>query len=98
MNAEQFDSLNMWMAIVAIAAVVQFLAMATLAIVGYRLYSRHVAPLTRRVNTVLDNAEAVTGGITTAASSVRDVLLPGYAVTRGVWAAVSAFRKSGRRQ
>jgi uncharacterized protein YoxC len=115
----------MWMAIVAIAAMVQILAMATLAVLGYRLYARtsrsladlerrHVEPLTRRVNGVLDNvtaevarvrhlgdrveqtAEAITGGVSSAASSVKDALLPGYAVTRGVWAAVSAFRQGGK--
>lgn len=117
MNAEQFNTLNMWMAILAIAAVVQLLAMATVAILGYRMYSKvsqTFEPLTKRVNNVLDNvnaevarvrhvgdkvertAEAVTGGISSAASSVRDALLPGYAVTRGVFAAVSAFRKGGR--
>ncbi len=125
MNAEQFDTLNMWMAIVAVAATMQILAMTTLAILGYRLYARtsqtladlerrHVEPLARRVNGVLDNvnaevarvrhigdkveqtAEAITGGISSAASSVKDALLPGYAVTRGVWAAVSAFRQGGK--
>lgn len=125
MNPEQFDTLNMWMAILAIAAVVQLLAMATIAIVGFRLYSKvsqtladldrkHIEPLKQSVNKVLDNvntevarvrhigdkveqtAQAVTGGISSAASSVRDAVLPGYAVTRGVFAAVSAFRKGGK--
>lgn len=125
MNAEQFNTLNLWMAILAIAAVVQLLAMAAIAILGYRLYAkasstlgdlerRHIDPLTQSVNKVLDNvnaevarvrhlgdkvertAEAVTGGISSAASSVRDAVLPGYAVTRGVFAAVLAFRNGGK--
>lgn len=125
MNAEQFDTLNMWMAILAIAAIVQILAMATMAILGYRLYAKasqalaelerkHVEPLTRRVNGVIDSvnaevarvrhvgdkveqtAEAISGGISSAASSVKQAVLPGYAVTRGVFAAVSAFRKGGK--
>jgi hypothetical protein len=125
MNAEQFNTLNMWMAILAIAAIVQILAMATLAFMGYRLYAKasqslaelerkHVEPLTRRVNGVLDSvstevarvrhvgdkveqtAEAISGGISSAASSVKQAVLPGYAVTRGVLSAISAFRTGGR--
>lgn len=125
MTPEQFDTLNTWMAILAIAAIVQILVMATLAILGYRLYAktsqtladlerRHVEPLTRRVNGVLDSvnaevarvrhvgdkveqtAEAISGGISSAASSVKQAVLPGYAVTRGVLAAVSAFRRGGK--
>jgi hypothetical protein len=125
MQPEQFDTLNMWMAILAVAAVVQILAMATLAILGYRLYAktartladlekRHVEPLMRRVNGVLDGVsaevarvrhvgdrveqtvEGIGGGITSAASSVKAAVMPGYAVTKGVLAAISAFRTSGR--
>lgn len=125
MDPQQFDTLNMWMAILAIAAIVQILAMATMAILGYRLYARasqtlaelerkHVEPMTRRVNGVLDSvnaevarvrhvgdkveqtAEAITGGISSAASSVKQAVLPGYAVTRGVLSAISAFRTGGR--
>jgi len=116
----------MWMAILAVAAIVQILAMATLAILGYRLYAsaakslgelekRHVEPLTRRVNGVLDNVneqvarvrhvgdrveqtvDGISGGISSAASSVKAAVMPGYAVTKGLMAAVSAFRSSGRR-
>jgi hypothetical protein len=126
MNVEQFDTLNMWMGILAVAAIVQILAMATLALLGYRLYAsaarslgelekRHVVPLTRRVNGVLDNVneqvarvrhvgdrveqtvDGISGGISSAASSVKAAVMPGYAVTKGLMAAVSAFRSSGRR-
>lgn len=125
MNPQQFDTLNTWMAILAIAAVVQILAMATIAILGYRLYAKasqtladlerkHVEPMTRRVNGVIDSvnaevarvrhvgdkveqtAEAITGGISSAASSVKQAVLPGYAVTRGVISAISAFRTGGK--
>ncbi len=125
MDPQQFDTLNMWMAILAIAAIVQILAMATMAILGYRLYAKasqtlaelerkHVEPMTRRVNGVLDSvnaevarvrhvgdkveqtAEAISGGISSAASSVKQAVLPGYAVTRGVLSAISAFRTGGR--
>src|SRR5690606_15056300 len=106
-----------WMAVLAIAAVVQILAMATLAIFGYRLYTqtsrtladlekRHVEPLTRRVYGVLDDVneqvarvrhvgdrveqtvDGISGGINSAASSVKAAVMPGYAVTKGVMAAV----------
>lgn len=125
MNPQQFDTLNTWMAILAIAAIVQILAMATMAILGYRLYAKtsqtladlerkHVEPMTRRVNGVIDSvnaevarvrhvgdkveqtAEAITGGISSAASSVKQAVLPGYAVTRGVLSAISAFRTGGK--
>ena len=125
MNPQQFDTLNMWMAILAIAAIVQILAMATMAFLGYRLYAKtsqtladlerkHVEPLTRRVNGVLESvnaevarvrhvgdkveqtAEAISGGISSAASSVKQAVLPGYAVTRGVLSAISAFRTGGK--
>jgi uncharacterized protein YoxC len=126
MNVEQFDTLNMWMAILAIAAIVQVLAMATLALLGYRLYAstartladlekRHLEPLTRRATGVLDNVneqvarvrqvgdrveqavDGISGGISSAASSVKAAVMPGYAVTKGVMAAVSAFRGSGKK-
>ena len=125
MDAQQFNTLNTWMAILAIAAIVQILAMATMAFLGYRLYAKasqtlaelerkHVEPLTRRVNVVLDGvnaevarvrhvgdkveqtAEAISGGISSAASSVKQAVLPGYAVTRGVLSAISAFRTGGK--
>lgn len=126
MDTQQLDTLNMWMGILAVAGIVEILAMATIVFLGYRLYTksrqtledlerRHVEPLTRRVSGVLDSvsaevarvrhgadrveraADAITGGISSAASSVKQAVLPGYAATRGVLAAVSAFRRGGLR-
>ncbi len=125
MTPQQFDTLNMWMAILAIAAIVQILAMAMIALMGYRLYAKtgqaladlerkHVEPLSRRVHGVLESvntevarvrhvgdkveqtAEAISGGISSAASSVKQAVLPGYAVTKGVLSAISAFRSGGK--
>lgn len=125
MNADQFNSLNTWLAILAVVSVVQLLTLAALAAFGYRLYAhsrrtledlerRHVAPLAQRAHEVLDNVNAevarvrhvgdrvqqtvqgINGGLSHAASVVKARVLPGWAVTQGVLAAVSAFRASGR--
>lgn len=127
MNADQVSTMNMWMAILAIASVIQVIALATIAVLGYRLYAhsrraiddverRHIEPVTRRMNEVLDNVnaevarlrragdrvqgtvEAVHSGVSVAASVVKSTVLPGWAVTKGVLAAVSAFRGGGRRR
>ena len=127
MNADQLNSVNMWLAILAIASVVQVMALAALGVFGYRLYAhgrraiddlerRHVEPLTRRVNGVLDSvstevarvrqagdriqqtAQGINDGLSHAASLVKASVLPGWAVTRGVLAAVSAFRSGRGRQ
>lgn len=125
MTAEQFATLNMWMGLVAVAALLQITTTVILAVLGYRLYARtmetiadlerrHVTPLTRRVTGVLDAVTAevdrvrrigdkverttagISAGVTSAASSVKEALVPGYAVARGVIAAVSAFRGGTR--
>lgn len=115
MDADQLSSLNTWMAIVAIASVVQVVAIGAIAVFGYRAYA-HVEPLARHANDVLLNVnaevarlrqagdrvqgtvEAVHSGVSHAASAVTTALWPGWAVVRGVLAAVSAFRNSGRRK
>lgn len=124
MNADQLSNLNVWVAILALASVVQLVAMTALTVLGYRLYAyhrrtidelerRHVEPMTRRVNEVLDSVSAevarvrrvgdrvqqtvqgINGGLSHAASVVKSTVLPGWAVTQGVLAAVSAFRAGG---
>lgn len=125
MTADQLSNLNMWMAILAVASVVEIAALAALTIFGYRLYAhsrrtidelehRHIEPLTRRVNDVLDTVstevarirhagdrvqqtvQAVNGGLSHAASVVTATVMPGWAVTKGVLAAASAFRAAGK--
>lgn len=127
MNADQLNNLNVWMAILAVVSVVQLVAMTALTVFGYRLYAhqrrtiddlqrRHVEPLTRRVNEVLDSVstevarirhagdrvqqtvQGINGGLSHAASVVKSTVLPGWAVTQGVLAAVSAFRAGGKRR
>jgi hypothetical protein len=46
---------------------------------------------------VEQTVDGISGGISSAASSVKAAVMPGYAVTKGVMAAVSAFRASGKR-
>ena len=65
MTPEQLSSMNTWLAVIAIASVIQVIALAVVAMVGYRLYSRsrvaiddvqrQIEPVTRRVTEVLDN-------------------------------------------
>lgn len=125
MTPEQAGTINMWLAILAIASVVQVAAIATLALVGYRLYARSretldeiqrkVEPVTNRVTEVLNNVNqevarlrragdrvedslvAVGHGVTAASSAVKTAILPGWAVTRGVMAAVSSLAGRDRR-
>lgn len=128
MTPEQLSNMNIWLAVIAIASVIQVAALATVALVGYRLYSKtsatldrveqQIEPVKRRVTEVLDNVNqevarlrrvgdrvedsvsAVGHGVSAATSAVKTAVLPGWAVTKGVLAAVSAFtgreRRNGR--
>lgn len=124
MTPEQLSSMNTWLAVIAIASVIQVTALAAMAMVVYRLYAksreaiddvqRQIEPVKRQVTDVLDkvNTEvarlrragdrvedsvaAVSHGVSAASSAVKTAVLPGWAVTRGVMAAVSAFAKPAR--
>jgi uncharacterized protein YoxC len=119
MTPEQLGNINMWLAVIAIASVIQVTALAAVALVGYKLYAksseaiddiqRKIDPVTQRVTEVLNNANeqvarvrkladtvedkvsAVGHGVSAATSAVKTAVLPGWAVTRGVMAAVSAL-------
>jgi hypothetical protein len=125
MAPEQLSSMNTWLAVIAIASVIQVVALAVMSLVGYRLYARsrdaidevqqQIEPVKRRVTEVLDNVNAevarlrragdrvedsmaaVSHGVNAATSAVKTAVLPGWAVTRGVMAAVSAFTGRDRR-
>ena len=125
MTPEQAGNINMWLAVLAIASVIQVLALATVAMVGYRLYAhsrvaiddiqRKIDPVAQRATEVLNNVNeqvarlrrvgdrvedgmtAVGHGVTAATSAVKTAVLPGWAVTRGVMAAVSALAGRDRR-
>ena len=125
MTPEQLSSMNTWLAVIAIASVIQVVALAVMALVGFRLYARsrdaidemqqQIEPVKRRVTEVLDNVNAevarlrragdrvedsmaaVSHGVNAATSAVKTAVLPGWAVTRGVMAAVSAFTGRDRR-
>jgi hypothetical protein len=127
MTTTELGNINTWIAVMAIASVVQVLALVTITVLGYRLYAssrtalaeleqRHVVPLTRRVNAVLDDVsdgvarlhtvgdgvqatwQGIHTGVSTATSAVKSVVSPGWAVARGVMAAVSAFRQGGKQR
>jgi hypothetical protein len=124
MTPEQLSSMNTWLAIIAIASVIQVTALAAMAFVVYRLSSKATAaiddvkqqiePVKRQVTDVIDkvNAEiarvrragdrvedgvaAVSHGVNAATSAVKTAVLPGWAVTRGLMAALSAFTRPRR--
>jgi hypothetical protein len=128
MTPEQASTINMWLAILAIASAIQVAAMVVVAMVVYRMSAKasatmerveqQIDPVKRRVTEVLDNVNqevarlrrvgdrvedsvsAVGHGVSAATSAVKTAVLPGWAVTKGVLAAVSAFtgreRRNGR--
>lgn len=64
---------------------------------------RRVEPVTQRLTVVIDAVTAEVARVRRAgdavertASSVRDALVPGYAIVRGVLAAVAALHAGGR--
>jgi uncharacterized protein YoxC len=68
------DTTNMWLAIMAIVAVLEALVVIGLAIGGFMAYrrvmalvdgleQRHIAPLTARANAILDDVKAVTAKV-----------------------------------
>jgi hypothetical protein len=123
MTPEQLSSMNTWLAIIAIASVVQVAAIAMMGLVVYRLSAKsreamdkiqeQIEPVKRQVTDVIekvnveiarvrragdrveDSMAAVSHGVNAATSAVKTAVLPGWAVTRGVMAAVSAFAKPG---
>lgn len=125
MTPEQLSNINTWLAVIAIASIIQVTALAVVALVSFRLYAKtrsaienvqqKIDPVTHRVNDVIDKVNqevarlrrvgdrvedsmaAVGHGVTAAKSAVKTAVLPGWAVTRGVMAAVSAFAGRDRR-
>jgi hypothetical protein len=59
--------------------------------------NQEVARLRRVGDRVEDSVSAVGHGVSAATSAVKNAVLPGYAVTKGLMAAVSAFTGRGRR-
>jgi hypothetical protein len=85
MDMENLATTNMWLAILAIVSLIEFLMILAAAFFGYRLYSRtmlaletvervHIAPLRARVDTLLDEVQAVTNKVKHAQDAVGDAL------------------------
>ena len=119
MNAD-LTAMNVWLAIMAIASLVEIVIFAAIGIIGYRLYRRasalidraesvYVAPLSAKVNVVVDEAQAVVrraqqvearvsgivAGVEETASRVGSVAQYAWPVL-GTWRAVSAAVQSFR--
>jgi hypothetical protein len=76
---------NLWLAILAIVSLVEFLMILTAAFFGYRMYRHamstldtiervHVAPLRARVDLILDEVQQITGRVKYAQDSVTHLL------------------------
>lgn len=76
---------NIWLAILAIVSLVEFLMILTAAFLGYRLYRQamstietvervHIAPLRARIDAVLDEVQNITGRVKQAQDSMSHVL------------------------
>jgi len=76
---------NVWLAVLAIVSVIEFLVLCVSGIFAYKLYRRamiaidsiervHVAPVRARVDAVLDQVEELTGRVRHAQDSVGHVL------------------------
>lgn len=70
MTPDALDTTNIWLAIIALVSLIEFLALAAAGFVGFRLYRRatvvledlerqHVAPLTARVTAILDDVKNI---------------------------------------
>lgn len=76
---------NTWLAILAFVAAIQFLIMCTAGFLAYRMYQKamttietiervHIAPLRARVDSLLDQVQAMTDKVRHAQESVSDAL------------------------
>ena len=74
---------NTWLAILAVISLIQFLIMCAAVFLGYRMYQQamttietverlHIAPLRARVDSLLDQVQAMTDKVRHAQDSVSD--------------------------
>ena len=82
---DNLGSVNVWLAILALVSLAEFLLILAVAFMGYRLYRRatatmdrleveYVAPITAKVNTVVDNVRDLTERVQRADEKVRSVI------------------------
>jgi hypothetical protein len=76
---------NVWLAILAIVSLIEFLMIAVAGLVAYKMYTQvmaaidtvervHIAPLRARVDAILDEVEVITGRVKHAQETVSAVL------------------------
>src|SRR5712692_5452648 len=76
---------NVWLAILAIVSLIEFLMIAAAGVLAYKIYKQvmvtidtvermHIAPLRARVDAVLDEVESITGKVKHAQETVSGVL------------------------
>ena len=79
------STINVWLAILALISVAELAALVGAAIVGVRMYrraahamseieTRHVAPLSARVNALLDDLDDVTARVRQADDNMRTAI------------------------
>lgn len=82
---ESLTTTNMWLAVIAIVSLIEFLMIVAAGFFAYRLYNRtmvtletvervHIAPLRARVDGLLDEVQTVTNKVKHAQESVTDAL------------------------
>jgi hypothetical protein len=80
---ENLAATNVWLAILAIVSLLEFLMIVTAGFLAYRLYSRvaatvetvervHIAPVRARVDAVIDDVQAITARVKHAQESFGD--------------------------
>ena len=82
---DRLDAVNVWLAILALVSLAEFLMILTAAFIGYRLYRRatatmdrleadYIAPITAKVNTVVANVRDLTERLQRADEKVHAVI------------------------
>ena len=82
---ESLATTNVWLGILAVVSLLEFLMIAAAGLLGYRMYKQamttietvervHIAPLHARVDGILDDVQMVTAKLKHAQESVSDAL------------------------
>jgi hypothetical protein len=82
---ENLTTTNVWLGILAVVSLIEFLMLVAAGLLGYKMYTRvmttldtvervHIAPLRVRVDGILDEVQAVTNKVKHVQDSVADAL------------------------
>lgn len=85
MNPDALSTTNVWLGIIAIVTLIEFLALAGAVFMAYRLYvrataalaeveRRHVAPVAARVTAILEDVKGITARVQSVETQVSDMI------------------------